>query len=284
MHTTAVPRIDAWGEYADALDKRDRLAADLRAAGERMTRLRREAPAARRADDEAAAQALADGGKVPARKSEAENKAATEQAEAAYRALEIAVRGADQGVRSLLAAERATAREAAQETLDLAEAAYRQTVAGLANAREAYYAARRAVAWLDDTTGLPWKDRPAPPLHIQGVTRANGDPVTLTPILAALQQEAEGQQVRATSPVFASGADQRASGVTPRVRKVIHSEISPREGHVVMVDREDDEDYATKKAAREAASLARDKAENEAAARAYAEQYGLPDPLADLRG
>jgi hypothetical protein len=105
----------------------------------------------------------------------------------------------------------------------------------------------------------------------------------LEPVLAALQQEAEGKQVRATSPVFSPGADQRASGVTPRVRKTNPSQINPGESHLVFVDPEDPCSYAETKAAREAASLARDRAENDAAARAYAEQYGLADPLADLR-
>jgi hypothetical protein len=283
MSVTPLPNLAAWPEYRQSLAKRDALAADLRDAQNEATRLRRESPAARLADDQAAAQALADGTKPPARKAEQANKAAVEQAEAAVRALEIAVRGADERVRSLLSGEREQAREAAQATLEQAQTVYEQAVQDVAAARQAYFAARRAADWLNDPARLPWKDRPAPPLRISGVTRANGDPLTLEPVLAALQQEAEGQQVRATSPVFTPGADQRASGVTPRVRKVIHSEISPREGHVVMVDREDADDYATKKAAREAASLARDRAENEAAARAYAEQYGLPDPLADLR-
>jgi hypothetical protein len=282
--TTPVPRIDTWGEYQQALDKRDRLAADLRSASVEMPRLRREAPAARRADDEAAAAALADGTKAPARKAEQANKAAVEQAEAAYRALEIAVRGADERVRSLLAGQREQARQAAQETLEQAHAVYEQTISDLAAARLAFYSARRAVDWLNDPTPLPWKEtRPAPPLRMQGVTTADGGPVSLERVLVALEKEVRGDTTPVTSPIFTPGADQRSSGQTANVKVTIPDAINAGEKHVVYIQPEDVRAQAEAMAARNAATLERDRQENIAAARATAKQFGLPDPLADLR-
>lgn len=279
-----VPDLPGWPEYAQAVEKRDRLAADLVQAQNLADRLRREVHDARDTDDRAAAEAIASGKTRPPRKAEQANRAATEDAEAAARALEIALRRLDGQVMDLLRREKDRAAQAADDALEQAREQYEQAIAHLTAARDAFHAAKVATAWVGNPGARRWKRSPAPPLHIPGVVRPNGEPLNIGSVLTALEAEVDGHLNRPTSAVFTPGMDQRTSGVTPPRRIEVPDEIN-NDGsrHVIYVSPDDELAYVQAKRAREAQTLARDKAENEAAARATAKMLNLPDPLADLR-
>lgn len=290
---TNLPTLTAWPEYDAALAKRDGLAADARAASDEVTRLRQEQPAAHAADDQAQAAAVVAGAKDPGRRASEKVKADLEAAEHKAKILNQAAEAQDQAVVNLLHADLETARGAADTARQEAAEAYAAAVTALAAARQTYYAATSVTGWLNSGARRAWKAAGSPGLAVAGVVTANGEPVAVDRLLAALRAESEGDRFRGVAdntPKFSPGTDQRGTATPNVVRRVANPAGGPGEQRVYSVPADEAQPLTSYGESAEvaAAKWARDKQEERDGLALFAQANGLKaapdaDALADLR-
>lgn len=188
------PNLPGWSEYADALARLADLEGQERAAGEHATALIHGDTEATKRDDGEQATAMREGRKVPPRKHFDAWKADKEATATLVRVLAEAVAQQRAAVTGLLASKRDEGVEAAQTELEAAADGYRQSLDGILEARERWWAARRTLGWLQEGVekGRRYKSTPAPGLDaLASPLFRGGDAPPASVVLQAFANEVD---------------------------------------------------------------------------------------------